>query len=138
MLLGFKPRFVDPIQDGTKFFTMRNPRKVTPKIGEVLHMYTGLRTKWCKLITKQHTLKCIQQAVIRVSRGNKPAPHIRTLTSIKIEISVDGRVLNSNEISQFVKYDGFENCQDFAAYWLAEKKVVTVTLDLFHWTDLKY
>lgn len=41
MLLGFKPRFIDPIQIGTKVFTMRAKRKNKPKIGETLYMYTG-------------------------------------------------------------------------------------------------
>lgn len=72
MLLGFKPRFVDPILDGHKLHTLRNPRKVTPKVGEVLYMYTGLRTKYCKLITKQHTLKNIQVTRIFVRRINTP------------------------------------------------------------------
>ena len=36
MLLGFKPRFKEPIQIGTKVFTLRGKRKNEPKIGETL------------------------------------------------------------------------------------------------------
>lgn len=47
-LLGFRPRFADPILDGTKRQTIRAPRKDKrphAREGQKLYLYTGLRTQ---------------------------------------------------------------------------------------------
>jgi hypothetical protein len=141
MLLGFKPRFVDPILDGTKLHTLRNARKVTPKVGEVLHMYTGLRTKHCKAITNRYTLKGIQVAHISVRRVKPPLNFI-SKTAFLIRIKVDGIPLQPDDIRKFCVADGFADGTDFASYWMGtapkDATSITTTMDLFHWTDLKY
>lgn len=138
MLLGFKPRFVEPILIGTKVFTLRSPRKKEPKIGETLYMYTGLRTNQCKKITDKEKLRSVQIAAISIIRHND-------IYTIKIHI--DGRRLNAFELGRFVKYDGFKDTKDFADYWLstsyAPKKApvncrVNGSINLYHWTDLRY
>lgn len=68
MLLGFKKRFVEPIQIGTKVFTMRVPRKKEPKIGETLYMYTALRTKYCEKITDKEKLISKQKVVLFIRK----------------------------------------------------------------------
>lgn len=145
MLLGFKPRFVDPILIGTKVHTIRGKRKIEPKIGEQLHMYTGLRTKHCRLITKKETLVSTQKVWIKIVFRLKPFEIIELL------IHVDGRALSLNEIEQFCKFDGFENSIDFVKYWVEgckkeinQKKLqnklcqIVESNTLYHWTDLKY
>ena len=125
MLLGFKKRFAPKIVSGSKIHTVRAKRKVQPKIGEVLHMYTGLRTKDAELITKQHNLIGCQEAQIYVG--------LRI-----IEIIIDGRHLEVNEIADFCINDGFENIQDFKNYWLDGAEYLEFVGDVFHWTDFKY
>jgi hypothetical protein len=138
MLLGFKKRFVLPIQIGTKVFTMRNKRKVEPKIGETIHMYTGLRTKFCERISNKEKLISTQRVRISIYRH----PDL-----LNVKIFVDGRELNIKEIYEFVKFDGFKDVTDFADYWIEsstgkkdKKKVARVggMLTLYHWTDLRY
>ena len=140
MLLGFKPRFKEPIQIGTKVFTMRNKRKVQPKIGETLHMYTGLRTSKCELISNKEKLMSVQEVKVDMDRDLK-------VKYLRILVIIDGRALSLTEIKQFVKFDGFADINDFAEYWFAssyapkkapESCSVSGILDLFHWTDLKY
>ena len=148
MLLGFKKRFVEPIQIGTKVFTMRNKRKTDPIIGETLYMYTGLRTSNCSLISNKEKLVSIQkvEVALRVHVSEK-----RKITyADDFEIKVDGRFLELAELPQFVGFDGFESTDDFVSYWmqgLKVKKHFEFTpghywnhneLDLFHWTDLRY
>lgn len=139
MLLGFKPRFKEPIQIGTKVFTMRNKRKVQPKIGETLYMYTGLRTSKCELISNKEKLMSVQEVDITISRN--------ILHEISIEVWVDKYCITDEELEQFVRFDGFKDKRDFADYWIASsysgKKAPTELciggkMDLFHWTDLKY
>jgi hypothetical protein len=139
MLLGFKPRFVDPILLGTKVFTLRNKRKNQPKIGETLFMYTGLRTSNTRKISDKEKLMSTQEVLIYIARSSTK--------EISISITVDNKLLTREQVDQFVKYDGFVDRADFADYWIAsshkpKKAPVECTvggnLDLFHWTDLRY
>ena len=139
MLLGFKPRFRDPILIGTKVFTMRNKRKHEVKIGETLYMYTGLRTSNCMKISDKE--KVISKQKVRLTIIAEP-------NIILLKIYVDGRKLTEKEISEFVKFDGFTGQVDFVEYWIKSstgkprKKSgyyrIGGWLDLYHWTDLKY
>jgi hypothetical protein len=143
MLLGFKPRFREPILNLTKVFTMRGERKVEPKIGETLYMYTGLRTPHCKLITNKEKLFSKQDVEIGI---------ISEDNIITIGIVVDERQLTEDEIEEFVKWDGFHNTDDFAKYWLEASKeelkkqgwkkgldfLIQKSVTLYHWTDLRY
>lgn len=140
MLLGFKKRFAPPIVIGTKVFTMRKTRKVKAKIGETLHMYTGLRTANCELISNKEKLMSTQRAWVRFCYFyNKKGLHLADLS-----ICVDGRRLEKWEHEAFVKYDGFEDVADFFKYWLADYKhtqfanyKLAKSMDLYHWTDLR-
>lgn len=139
MLLGFKPRFEEPIQVGTKVFTMRVERKVKPKIGERLYMYTGLRTKNCRKISDKEKLISTQRVRIRITM----MPN-----RMKVLIDIDGRRLQIMELHRFVKFDGFKSIPDFVEYWVASsigkkpnsKKTYRVGgfLTLYHWTDLRF
>jgi hypothetical protein len=139
MLLGFKKRFGPPIQIGTKVLTMRKRRKVRPKIGETIYMYSALRTKHSELISDKEKLMSIQNARImiedRLTNDRMP---------FSIRIVIDGRTLTQSEISEFVKYDGFTDEADFCRYWLSIpgkktlKKRTGALMEIYHWTDLKY
>lgn len=138
MLLGFKKRFVAPIQIGTKVFTMRGPRKIQPKIGENLYMYYGLRTKFCEKISDKEKLISTQKVEIRIDYEKGKFMSLR--------IKVDGNLLDDKQKSDFVKYDGFAGQEDFCNWWIDsstkgnKKKVgcVAGTLHLYHWTDLRF
>ena len=139
MLLGFKADFVEPIQAGTKEFTLRKRttgrQKHPPKIGEQLHMYTGLRTKWCTVISKNHKLQYTQNVRLRLSdnwAGKKGLP------GLFIEIQVDGRHLSIDEIPQFTKRDGFASPRAFAEYWLGKKNRAAAFLVMYGWKGEKY
>lgn len=125
MLLGFKKRFVEPINKGTKIHTFRGEPKRMPKPGETLHMYTGLRTKHCELIGKDKTLKSKQKLLI-FFEADKP------------EIFVDGKRLWWYEREEMYVNDGFADEADFIAYWNPEREEKQFEGIIFHWTDLKY
>jgi len=47
---NFQARFVPKILAGTKPHTIRKRRKHPTKVGDILWLYSGMRTKTCKLI----------------------------------------------------------------------------------------
>ncbi len=140
MLLGFKKQFAPKILDGSKKFTIRNPRKVEPKIGETLHMYTGLRTKHTEKITSEHKLTGIQLVDIYIKMRRNGGGHM--------DIKVGGRLLTLEESLPFVVADGFDTQFDFAKYWIWEQgemaedamswEVSATDLIMYHWTDLRF
>ncbi len=142
MLLGFKKRFVGNIQLGSKIFTLRKETKRLPKIGETLHMYTGLRTANCELISNKEKLISIQKVIISINL------YAFDLTSEGwfLGIMVDGRGLEYDEIEDFVRYDGFYTRQDFIDYWVKSSAPkyksgpisIEVPMKLYHWTDLRF
>ena len=133
MLLGFKKQFAGPILDGTKIFTIREKRKVEPKIGETLHMYSGLRTKYCEKITSEHKLTGVSSIKMVVSDG-------------KIAILINNKGLNRFEQKVFTTCDGFTNRQSFIDFWLKDVKpnkfgtrmIVKEDLVIYHWTDFRF
>ena len=138
MLLSFKKRFIAPIQLGIKVFTLRKRRKIRPKIGETIHMYSGLRTKNTQFISNKDSLRSIQNVRLTIS-----SVCIHERTFFKIKIFVDRRKLSRDEICEFVKFDGFTDISDFCNYWLTDEKGkkksrTGALMELYHWTDLKY
>lgn len=131
MLLGFKKQFTLPIQIGTKVFTLRKRRKVRPKIGEQIYMYSGLRTKHTEKISDLEKLMGIQNVRLTIKRLNN-------FTKYEIKIYVDRRKLTAKEVEAFVKFDGFKTIIEWADYWLNGKKRTGALMEMYHWTDLKY
>lgn len=129
MLLGFKKKFAPKIETGVKIHTVRNFRKVTPKINETLYMYTGLRTKNCELISNKEKLKLIQKVSIFYHLPD---------SGFGLKIYVDQRLLSKEENLEFAINDGFEDIEDFIKWWLTGYDSVQFIGELFHWTDFKY
>lgn len=68
MLLGFRPRFVPFVLEGSKTHTIRAERKRQPRAGEVCHCYTGLRTKKARLLGRW---RCVKVETIQIyERGD--------------------------------------------------------------------
>jgi hypothetical protein len=129
MLLGFKKQFKSPIKKEIKGFTLRDERKNTPKIGETLYMYTGLRTKACELITSNYTLKYIYPVKIEIFR--KPI-------LLKIDIQINGNTLSKRDLKDFVLMDGFKSVYDFLEYWTEGKEDIQInkSMMMYGWIEL--
>lgn len=105
MVYSFKARFVPLIQSGKKLTTIRAPRKdgKLPKPGEVLHLFTGMRTKQCQKIAE---VICKRVLPIRIWR----------------ERGVNGVTLNGVTLSgagrnQVAWRDGFENWEEMISFF---------------------
>lgn len=134
MLLGFKKRFKEPILIGTKVHTIRKRRKIQPNIGETIHMYSGLRTKYSEFICNNEKLLGKQNIRIIIYKNDNDTI---------VKIWVDRSELNMKQKEQLALFDGFTSLMDFADYWLTDEKGkkknrTGALMQLFHWTDLKY
>lgn len=99
--LSFQNQFVPMIEDGTKHHTIRRKRKSPIKVGDVLYLYTGMRTKQCKLIKDVHCSSVVP-VVIYPNLGR---------------VVLDGRMLSLDDTLRFAVRDGFANQMDFFKFF---------------------
>jgi len=99
-LINFQKRFADDVEAGIKRQTIRAPRKRPIKVGEILYLYTGVRTK------QAHKLK----EVICKS--------VENITIWDYEILIGGVSLYSiDHLHNFAISDGFEDYHDMMKWF---------------------
>jgi len=98
---SFKQQFVEPIRSGSKRQTIRADRKRHARPGESISLYTGMRTKHCKLIG---VAECIAVEPIRMILG--------PLGSVEIS-----GIEWSGTLDQFAQTDGFQKWDDLLYFW---------------------
>jgi hypothetical protein len=103
-LYNFQKRFVPFIVNGEKTHTIRAKRKVAPKAGETLHLYTGLRQKGAALLMRA---PCTKVEKIEISLG-----------PFGMEITIDGERLSPDEIVALAKRDGFDSAASMEKFWV--------------------
>lgn len=100
---SFKARFAEPILAGSKRHTIRAERKRHAREGEELQLYTGMRTRQCRLLGRS---VCI--GVFPVMLSFFPG----------FEYFVTpGRPRES--IDEFARSDGFADWAELRAFWAA-------------------
>lgn len=124
---SFRPRFVDPILMGFKRQTIRAKRlgrSRHAREGEVLQLYTGMRTQRCRLIGRA---TCMSVGPI--------------FLLMKRQVRWDAVWTDGawrKDIDDFARLDGFENWADMKAFWRAEHPGVEVFEGvLIRWEDLE-
>jgi hypothetical protein len=117
---NFKKRFAAKVESGEKLHTIRAKRKDgrRPKPEQAMHGYTGLRTKYTRLLV---TATISKVEGISITAG-PPA----------IEVWIDGRKLTSSEIYDLAIADGFVSSSEFLAFFRDEHGLPFVG-DLIHW-----
>jgi hypothetical protein len=99
---SFKQRFAAPILAGTKCQTIRADRRRHARPGEEMQLYTGMRTKQCRLLAR---VKCSQV-------------HPVTLSFLQGQVRI-GRI-SYYDLDAFARRDGFEDWDDMRAFWHEE------------------
>jgi len=104
---SFNPRFIEPIRQGLKTQTIRSYSEARqPRPGQLLQLYTGMRTKHCRRIL----------------------PDVPCLTVMKVQITFDigqppliGRIVTDGvpvrDLDAFAIRDGFTDIEDMSAFW---------------------
>lgn len=112
---SFKRRFVGPILAGVKRQTVRADRRRHARPGEELQLYTGMRTRHCKLISRA---RCVDvQAIVICFRKGRRRDWLRSRGLGKID--------RPSELDAFARIDGFVDWAELREFWSVEHPEVT-------------
>ena len=121
-LYNFQKRFAPFVLDGSKRHTIRAKRKHPTKVGDAVHLYTGLRTKQAKLLLRSI---CIRVEEIRISEDR--------------HVFVDFEMLSADEKNALAYCDGFRShginraFEQMMKFWEGRLPFVG---DIIHWQRL--
>lgn len=124
---SFRKPFAPKIEDGSKHHTLRGPRRRHAREGETLQLYTGMRTKACRLVA---TKTCTQVCGVRLDFGWREAPvvvfAIAELASLGLGRPADGPggapcrvgpMAPVVDVQAFARADGFPSFGAMARWW---------------------
>ncbi len=107
---SLQKRFEERILDGTKFHTIRGHRRRHARPGEELQLYTGMRTRQCRLICRA---RCVEvQPIVLVFDGRD-----RFSLPAKDYESVCDPEGNERALDRLAVNDGFTDWADLKAFW---------------------
>lgn len=123
---SFNPRFVPLIESGRKCQTIRRPRKRHAYPGEEMQLYTGQRTRHCRLIGR---VRCISVQPIKII----------TPSSGFLQIRIDGEEIDMlwGGIEHFARQDGFANAIDMWDFWNTTHGLGEFSGVLLRWAPLQ-
>lgn len=104
---SFKAQFAQPIIDRTKGGTIRADRRRHARPGEELQLYTGMRTKQCRLISRE---TCLDALPIGLD-----FPNNAVILSIRQHALTGWKLLDA-----FALFDGFQNWLALREFWRKE------------------
>lgn len=113
-LYNFQRRFVAPILSGRKQHTIRATRRHPDKVGNIAHLYTGLRTKKTELLGRFPIVKIEDIDIFEGCQCHKPT---NPPCPLAFRVKISGEELNSDEREKLARLDGFENFKEMAAFW---------------------
>lgn len=99
--LNFRAEFADAVERGEKCQTIRAYRKDgrNPKPGDTLHLYTGMRTRACRLLA------------VRRCTAVKPVLIVESYALVA------GETLEGDALERFAKADGFDGWSDMSRWF---------------------
>lgn len=108
---SFQQRFADAIRDGRKTQTIRAVgKKRHARAGEMIQLYTGMRSNRCQKIRPDERCLSAQNIEIGLIYGD-------------IGWIIVGKLIAANVVANldaFAKADGFEDAADMSAFWRAQ------------------
>ena len=117
---SFQAQFVKLVEEGSKFHTIRRRRKNPTKPGQLLWLYTGMRTKKCKLI-RESVCTSVVPVKIYPESGR---------------VVLAGRMLSLNDTLRFAVRDGFANHMDFFEFFRRyPPEVLENELEVIYWGE---
>jgi hypothetical protein len=102
--IDFDPRFETAIREGWKTQTIRKPRERNPRPGDLLQLYTGMRTADCRRICPD--VRCTEVMSIEITFGD--------------DFGIDRIVTDGvpvKNLDDFALRDGFTDSDDMAAFF---------------------
>lgn len=114
---SFKARFAAPILAGTKRQTIRDDRKRHARPGEEVQLYTGMRTKHCKLIGRA-TVLAVHPVTLYLSGIQEG--YSKGWSETNRDPRFASWDVHKAECNAFAKLDGFGSWRDLKAFWAEE------------------
>lgn len=106
-LYNFQSRFVLKILSGEKRHTIRACRRFEDKPGDVMHLYTGLRSKKAKLLMR---VPCVRVEEIEILDGVFGDEN-------HASVSIEGVKLDRSEREELAVKDGFSSFEEMIQFW---------------------
>lgn len=121
-LYNFQERFEDGIRTGRIQHTIRGPRfygrqrmpGVQDGVGDVMHLYAGMRTKACRLLGR---FVCAAVEQIRIAKEWRLVGGKEWHKEFVPAIWINGEMLSPDESEDFARRDGFKSFAAFQRYW---------------------
>ncbi len=113
---SFQPGFVAPIEAGTKLHTLRNPRKRHARPGEALQLYTGMRTRSCRLVARK-TCSQVLGVWLDFRSSSQPVQLFETAELVPGEPRRIGPCHDVADVDAFAVADGFSRFEVLARWW---------------------
>ena len=113
--LNYKKQFANAVQNFEKLSTIRRSgKRLPPKKGEHIKHYTGMMTKFCRLLCIG---VCTEVTPIRIAYlDGKPTVFL----GVVVRDEKSWVQVVPDEIEKLAKADGFESLDDFFAFFLTE------------------
>lgn len=126
--LNFKKQFVPKIQAQEKRSTIRAERKNPIKVGDVLQLYTGMRTKQCTLVG---TAECSNITPVKIADD---APYI--LMKLSGDIDYKWYRFVEDALKHFHTTDGFDTYDEMKTFFRKQYQL-PFTGNLIEWMNFK-
>jgi len=110
---NFQKQFVDDIRAGVKSQTIRRKRKRQASPGDMLQIYTGMRTRSCQKIIDDQECLCVDDILIQVEHCGAQ----QSFVDYALSVTVNGIKLSVSEKYELAMLDGFDTSADFDAYF---------------------
>lgn len=125
---SFQAQFVEPIWSGRKRQTIRaTGKRRHAKAGDALQLYTGMRTKHCRLFGRA---VCHAALSIRIDFSTIYPGDVVTIE--------DGPRFWQGDLDPFARADGFEDWQELRHFWQTNHpNVLQFHGALITWRDLE-
>ena len=118
--LSFKARFAPSVKSGEKRQTIRPRGKRQAQVGDVLHLFTGMRTKRCERLADAMCL--LSEEIVIDTRGRLPVIHASVDAWDKIGTGPD-----------IARLDGFESIVDMFSFFKEQYGEGKHEMILYRW-----
>jgi hypothetical protein len=123
-LYNFQKRFVMPILNHTKCHTIRATRRHPDKVGNIAHLYTGLRVKNAAKLLGRFPIVKIEPIEI-----SECPCHCQ-----KVNVTISNETLSHDEREKLARLDGFKDFTEMKAFW---KGRLPFKGQIVHWNPSK-
>ena len=118
---NFQKQFMPMILSGRKPHTIRRRRKHPTNVGDLLSLYTGMRTKSC--------VKIADVICVKVTPINFYPEH---------QILLDGQYMTTDEIEKLAQADGFDSVNMFFKFFEEHYTIPTFGFEIIEWNPTSF